>query len=124
MIKFDKKQFLIGIVFFPIMIILYLNTYFHEKEILKSIRENKVITVGKVYKFIDNRSYDYYYYCFYHKGSLFYDKFNKYDLDGNKLIDRFFYLEYSSKNPNFSLIDLEKEITNSVEIKSAGFILY
>lgn len=119
--KFDKKQFLIGIIFFPAMIILYLNTYFHKKEIIKSINENKVITVGKVYKFINNRSYDYYYYCFYHKGSLFYDKFDKYGLDGNKLIGRFFYLEYSSKNPNFSIIDLEKEITDPVEIENAGF---
>jgi hypothetical protein len=48
MIKFEKKQVIVGIIFFTIIISLYLNTYFHKKEVLKSISENKVITIGYV----------------------------------------------------------------------------
>jgi hypothetical protein len=40
---------------------------------------------------------------------------------GDKYLNKYFRVEFSSKNPNYSNIFLHQEISDSLEIKKAGF---
>ena len=87
------------------------------------IYKDKNYTIGQVTGFKFHRSsgtsvqYVFYYNNIKYKGSnhanVLYNK---------KYIGKYYELEVSEIDPNYSLINLEEEITNTSQIKKAGFI--
>lgn len=87
-----------------------------------SIKDNNVITIAQVTKFSSNRSFNHYYFTYYYKGKK-YDSFdNIYNQEREKCVGKFYTVEISSNDPAYSKIDLDKEVTDSIEIVSAGFL--
>jgi hypothetical protein len=87
----------------------------------KSINDNKYETIGEVYKFNSNKSFRRYYYIYYFKGVKY---FNDQDLDEfgrEECIGRYYKINLSSKNPEYSKIFLDQEVMDSTEIVNAGF---
>lgn len=121
--KFDKKQVFVGTIFFIIIAVLYFNSNVKKEIKTTDIKKNKLEAIGRVYDFVNNRSYNRYYYNYYYNGHYYNGNINAYGKGGEKLIGKFFLLEFSSKNPNFSNIHLDKEITDSARISDAGFKL-
>ncbi|MEX0595533.1 MAG: hypothetical protein WD512_03455 [Candidatus Paceibacterota bacterium] len=87
-----------------------------------SIKENNFKTIAKVTKFNSNRSFNHYDYIYFFRKN----KFSSYeDLNGFKRernIGKYFVVEISTKHPEYSKINLDQEITDSLEIVKAGFI--
>ena len=86
-----------------------------------SIEKNKYETVAKVYKFHSNRSFNTYYFEYFYDGKKYR---NSEDIDyGNReeSKDKFYKVNLSTKNPQYSAIFLDHEIVDTSEIRNAGF---
>lgn len=112
-----------NLTFFVCILLFCIVYFFGEKyrdQIQKDIKNNTVYSIGKVFyidikrNFIDAR-------YFYFYNGIRYESGEKIDVSGNKYLNKFFKIEFSSKNPNHSNIFLDQEINDSVEIKKAGF---
>jgi hypothetical protein len=87
----------------------------------KSVETYKFETVARVYKFSSNRSFNIYYYEYFFKGKKYW---NNEDIGhGNRdgSVDKYYKMNLSTQNPDYSKIILENEITESSQIKAAGF---
>lgn len=93
----------------------------HKKE--KSITENKHETVGKVYKFYSNRSNNRYYYKYSYNSAVYNDNEDLDYYGGDECIGKFYKVYLSTKNPQYSKIILDHEITDTTEILNAGFTI-
>ena len=114
-----KKIFIsLGITATLLMIILAVVDMYKRE---KSIKKNEYETVAKVYKYYSNRSNSRYYYEYFYHGKKYQ---NDEDIDnGNQeeCVNKYYKLELSTENPQFSEIYLEEEIVDSLKIKEAGF---
>ncbi len=119
--KVFKKIFIfLGIsIVITVLILAFLDVNKREK----SINENKHETIGKVYDFNSNRSFNHYEYRYYFKGKLFSDYEDLDDFDREECIGRFYRIYLSTKNPEYSKILLDQEITDTSEILKAGFTI-
>lgn len=117
-ISFKKIVVLTGLLVVLFMFIASINDMNKRKN---SINENKFQTVGKVYKFHSNRSFNHYYFTYNYKGR----EYNNYQNIGShgreNCVIKFYRLCLSTKNPEYSEVFLDQEVTDSAEIVSAGF---
>lgn len=88
-----------------------------------SINENKFETIGKVYKFHSNRSFNHYYFKYYYKGIEYNNYQNISSFGEDKCVGKFYKVDLSTKNPQYSIIFLSEEITDQIEIRKVGFAL-
>lgn len=101
---------------FGLIIIVYAIWSFIDRE--KNIEENKFETIAKVIDFKSNRSFSNYSYEYTFKNKTYKDYD---DFEGEKCINRYFKVVISTKNPHYSKIYLDQEITDTLEIIKAGF---
>jgi len=87
----------------------------------ESIENNKFETVAKVYKFNSNRSFSTYYYIYYYEGKKHIDNDDIDNGSRDLSIGKFYKVNLSTENPDYSEIILDKEITDTLKIKAAGF---
>lgn len=87
----------------------------------KSIERNKCETIAKIYKFSSNRSFNLYYYEYYYKGKKYQDYENIGNERREECVSKYYKMNLSTENPQYSKVYLSQEITDSSEIKNAGF---
>jgi len=103
---------------FVLVVLFFVSIFFFRNYIYK----DSIYTIGQVSGFTFHRSsgraveYGYYLDNVKYYGSNNVDVWNS-----NKFIGRYYELEVSKIDSNYSLIDLEKEIIDKTEIKKAGF---
>jgi hypothetical protein len=117
-IKFRKIFILVG---WSIALVLIVIALFDMKEKETSINEYKFETVGKVYKFDSNRSFSYYYYIYNYKEKEYEGYQDNDSFGGEDCVNKFYKLNLSTINPEYSKIFLDQEVTDSTEIVNAGF---
>lgn len=97
--------------------------FFIEKnlyEIKVDIESNSTNTLAKVFSINSKRSFTDARYFYFYEGKR-YESGKLIDCSGKKYLNKYFKIEFSSKKPNHSDIFLDKEITDSSEIRKAGF---
>jgi hypothetical protein len=108
-----------------ILVVFFSVTYYisnkNNKNEEDSIRENKKETIGRVYKFESSRSFDYYDFDYYYNGIRYKNAKNARGMKTENRLNKFFRIEFSMKNPEYSKIHLDQEVTDSTEIVKAGF---
>ena len=87
----------------------------------ESIENNKYETVAQVYKFYSNRSNARYYYIYYYNGKRYRNSENIKNGNREDSVNKFYKVNLSTKNPVYSNLLLDEEITDSKIIKNAGF---
>lgn len=86
-----------------------------------SIEMNKYETVAKIYKYHGNRSFHHYYFEYFYRGKKYQD-YKNIDLGSReKSIGKYYKLNLSTINPQYSKILLDQEIIDTSEIRNAGF---
>ena len=93
------------------------------KEKSKSINQNYKSTIGSVVDFKKNKTISNYYFEFYYNGNLITGRSDIYGFEGVRCIGKYYKVEFSSENTNYSNILLDKEIIDSLEIINSGFKL-
>ena len=91
------------------------------KEKSKSINQNYKSTIGLVVDFKKNKTISNYYFEFYYNGNLITGRSDIYGFEGVRCIGKYYKVEFSSENTNYSNILLDKEIIDSLEIINSGF---
>lgn len=74
-----------------------------------------------VTKFHSNRSFETYYYTFHYNGRTYEDSDDIDYFDGEDHVGGYYMVRFSSENPHYSQLFLDKEITDPVAIAKAGF---
>ena len=122
MIRLQKKYWgsTIGLSLFAILVIYAL---INEWCIEKNIEDNKYITITKVYEAVERRSISRLYYHYYYEDTLISSVEKKDDYILKKLVGRYYKVYLSTENPLYSRIQLDKEVTDTVAIKAAGFTI-
>lgn len=87
----------------------------------KSINENEAYMVALVTKFHSNRSFETYYYTFRYNGRVYEHSKHINGFDGEDHVGRYYMVRFSSENPHYSELFLDKEITDTAAIARAGF---
>ncbi|GEM59252.1 hypothetical protein B0A78_11635 [Flavobacterium columnare NBRC 100251 = ATCC 23463] len=111
---------IIGFLFLLAIVIVLFRSYERKKNVQLDIEKNKLETIGKITKIVSRRSFKHIYYTYFYKNKK-YESWENTNLNSKDLIDRYYLIEISSFNPEYSKILLDKEITNINEIKKAGF---
>ncbi|MCA6423781.1 MAG: hypothetical protein IM568_13350 [Flavobacterium sp.] len=96
-------------------------SFWNMQEREKSINENKYETLGVVYKYYSNRSNSRYYYKYVYKNLTFYNDEDLDNFNGEACVNKYYKINLSIKNPEYSKIFLDQEVTDSTEIVNAGF---
>ena len=115
------KKYLISIISFAILGIMIMIASIQNYNERKSIENNKYLTIAKVYKSVSNRSVSNIYYTYYFNNKEFNSSEFPNEKKGSDLVDKFFEINISKKNPKNSRILLDKEIKDKVRIEKAGF---
>lgn len=116
-----KKKYIPATIGIPILFYLIISALINMNKIEQNIENNKYETIGKVYKFFSNRSSSRYYFIYYYDGKK-YNESNDIDyFGGEECIDKYYKINLSTKNPEYSKIFLDQEVTDSIEIVNAGF---
>lgn len=102
--------------FFVFLFIGIQNTSKQEQVINEDIDNNLFVTIAKLKDC--GRYYSSYIYYFDNKK---YEGFYEGDGDSDSKIDKYFTVEISKKNPQFSRLIIEKEIDDSIKISNSGF---
>lgn len=116
-----KKVFILGCI--SLGILMFTIAIFDMTERENSINENKFETIGKIYKFSSNRSFDHYYFKYNYKEKEYSNYQNIHDFEGDKCIGKFYKVNLSTKNPEYSIIFIDQEVTDKSEIIKAGFLV-
>lgn len=117
----NKIKYIPAVVGIPILSYLIISVLLKMNKIEQNIENNKYETIGKVYNFVSNRSSSSYYFNYYYEGKK-YNKSNLIDyFDGEECVNKYYKINLSTKNPNYSKIFLDQEVTDSAEIVNAGF---
>ncbi|EMY3553492.1 hypothetical protein [Flavobacterium psychrophilum] len=97
--------------------------FFIERNLNKvkvDIERNHTITLAKVFFINSKRSFTDARYFYFYEGRR-YESGEYIDSSGDEYLNKYFKVEFSSKNPNHSNIFLDREIRDSSEIRKAGF---
>ncbi|MDO6818978.1 hypothetical protein [Zobellia sp. 1_MG-2023] len=106
-----------------IVVFLFLTTYFVSRYIKNDINTNAEYTIGFVYDYMEGvTSGEYIYYRYYVSGQV-YENSNAYDSDHKVKIGQYYTVKYSTRNPEHSVLQQGFLITDTSEIKKAGFSL-
>ncbi len=117
--KIQKKHrtplliFSTGIVFIIIAIV-------NQRIIGYKIKENEYETIAQILKVTDSRTVTRVYYHFYFDG----EKINSNETTNHNvknLIGHYFVVSVSKENASYSRIQLDREVTDTVRIRAAGF---
>lgn len=117
------KEIRNNLTFFVCVLLFSFAYFFIEKnlnQIQKDIKNNTVYGIGKVFYIDINRNFTDARYFYFYNG-IRYESGEKIDVSGDKYLNKFFKIEFSSKNPDHSNIFLDKEINDTFEINKAGF---
>lgn len=102
---------------------LLLTTYFVSRYIKNDINSNAEYTIGFVYDYMEGiTSGEYIYYRYYVSGQV-YENSNSYDNAHNVKIGEYYMVKYSTSNPEHSKLQQGLLITDTIQIKAAGFKL-
>ncbi|WP_289064213.1 hypothetical protein [uncultured Zobellia sp.] len=102
---------------------LFMTTYFVSRYIKNDINTNAEYTIGFVYDYMEGvTSGEYIYYRYYVLGQV-YENSNAYDNDHKVKIGQYYMVKYSTSNPEHSELQQGFLITDTSEIKKAGFSL-
>lgn len=93
-----------------------LETSKHNKLQDEELSKNLFVTVAKIKDLHKNN----YKYVFFYDG-VKYSAFQRENAGRNSNIGKYFRVEFSSKNPQYSRLKLDEEITKSVKIANSGF---
>lgn len=87
----------------------------------KSIEIFKFKNIAQVYDFKSNKQFQGYYYTYYYENEKFAKSEDINDFSRENCIGKFYYMNLSTENPNYSQILLDQEVTDTAEILKAGF---
>ena len=110
-------------VFFICVILLIICTFFiekHRSEVKIDIQKNNVCGLGKVFYINIKRNFTDARYFYFYYGNR-YESGERIDDSGNKYLNKYYRIEFSSKNPNHSKIFLNEEMKDTNKIREAGF---
>lgn len=115
-----KKKIIIFIALISVFFLIFIG---YRKQISNDtdIENNKYQTIGRVYKFNSNRSFDHYYFEYYYN-SIRYTNYQ--DISNSRQeesVNRYYHVDLSSKDAENSKIILDEEVTDSTKIVNAGF---
>ena len=117
-----KKKYLPGIAVLLLFAVLAIISLYDQNQIEQNIEVNKQVVVAKIYETASNRSFDLIYYEYYYNGKRNESSENV-DANVQKLENRFFEVYISTEHPEYSRIQLDREVTDTVRIRAAGFEL-
>ena len=121
--KIDTKQIIIGSLFFSVFF-LFIILGKRNKEIKeKSISENKIESVCKIYRLQRGKNFNRCYYKFYFNGIVYYGSQNIRGEKKEEIVGKYYKIIFSSKNRKYSKMFVENEVKDFSEIRSAGFKL-
>lgn len=120
--KETKFERILTIIAF-ILILFFLMYVINETNAIDSnIEKNKFITVGRVYKYEEGiKGKRIYLYEYYYKGQIFDKTSTEGNIQNGRCLDRFFIVNLSSENPEYSKIFLNQEVKDTSVILKAGF---
>jgi len=110
--------------YFPLIIaVIALGVHFKLKIDKKSeLEKNAIRSVAKVYKLVsDQYVYSQFRYEYFYEGKRYTAQRGLGDFDEKKIINNFYEIEFSSKNPKNSRIHLNLKVVDSKRISEAGF---
>ena len=116
----NKNKYLIltgGILFISIA---YFFIEKNLKEIKIDIDKNTVYSIGKVYYINSKRSFTDARFFYFYNGNK-YESGKYIDNSGDEYLNKYFKIEFSSKNPQHSNIFFNQEVLEKEQIKNAGF---
>ena len=115
------KKYLPAIIGLPILCYMIVSAIINTNRIEKDIQDNNFETIGKVTKFESNRSVSYYYFIYYYDNKK-YSEHNYIDDQNRELcVGKYYKVNLSTKNPQYSKINLNEEISDSIKIANVGF---
>jgi len=110
--------------YFPLIIaaaalILY---FYSEHKQSSELKANSITSVAKVYELVRIRyTYSRFKYEYFYQGVRYTSEKSLGDVNPNSIINNFYKIELSSKDPKNSRIHLDFEIKDSIKISKAGF---
>ena len=121
-ITLDKREVIVGFIFisiFSAMIIVASKSQNNKRE---SINKYGEYTIGRVYKIAKNRSVKHVHYYFYYNSKR-YDRVDNFNGTGEEYLNNFYRVKFSSQEPNYSIIYLNAQITDTAKIREVGYII-
>jgi hypothetical protein len=119
----NYKEKISGTILISFFVVIYFISDNNKKTKKNSIEENKKMSIGKVYKFEKSKSFQFYDFTYFYDGIKYKNAKDAKRMGGNSLVGRYFRIELSTKEPKYSNIFLDQEVTDSTEIVKAGFTL-
>jgi hypothetical protein len=114
-----KPKYIPALIGIPLLLYLIISACINENRIAKSILENKYETIGKVTKFYSNRSNTRYYYIYYYNNKKYNSSQNVDGENREECIGKYYKIDLSTENPQYSIIYLNQEINDSATISNA-----
>ncbi|MCZ8230349.1 hypothetical protein [Flavobacterium sp.] len=110
----------VPLVFFLVLVLACFFIGKNLDEVKLDIERNRKNTLAKVFFINSKRNFTDARYFYFYDGKR-YESGEYIDSSGDEYLNKYFKVEFSSKNPKHSNIFLDKEITDSSEIRNAGF---
>ncbi len=88
---------------------------------VRNIEDNKYTSLARITKTVSKRMSNKVYYQYIYKGHTFsnYEEVKKDRI--NRYINRYYEIDFSTQKPGYSRIHLDREVTDTLKIKEAGF---
>lgn len=115
-----KKEKIIGLTALVIIIVFAYFVTNAKKNIENNIIDNNYQTICMIYKVESRRSFTHAYYYYYYNGKK-YETWTNTNLSRNDILNKFYKVNISTENPQYSKILFEREINDTLEITKAGF---
>ena len=120
--KINSKNIVI-ILFILFGLFIFVSAYIGVKKREDSIEQNKFETIAIVYKFESNKSNNRYYFRYFYNNKKYLNDENISGFNREDCIGKFYKIHLSTKNPQYSKILLEQQVTDTTEIINSGFKL-
>ena len=110
------KKYLISIIVLIVFCVLFFGGLINTKIEADNIEQNKHVTIAKITNTSSKRRSGGVYYIYFFANSV-YTTFESTADNGRGLVGKYFEVNISTKNPEYSMIQLDKEVTNTSSIK-------
>lgn len=110
------KKYLIPIIALIVFCTLFFGGLINKHIEADNIEKNRHVTIAKVTNTSSKRSSGGVYYTYFFANSI-YTTFESTADNGPELVGKYFEVNISTKNPEYSKIQLDKEVTNTSSIK-------
>ena len=114
-----RTEKILGTLFCVAIVILTLYSNKYQKEKQSMIDKYRYITVAKVYEIKPEKSFTAAEFYFFYDG-IKSESWKSIEKSGSRYINRYYKVELSTENPEYSNIFLDQEVTDSTEIVKAG----